>query len=475
MEKPLSIDLPPGLWANGTKYQAKGRWYDSSLVRFFQGTIRPVGGWVAISALAALSGTPRAAYTYNSAGTVVTVIGTTSKLYVYKSGTLYDITPVGMLNEATRLWHLDNFGTHCIATYVTQGGVAALPAEWDGDTSHVAVFIPATVGSPALAQGGTVVTPERFLFALGSAVASWSGGPDPTNISWASQETTSDWNPTASNTAGSFNLSTDGALMCGRRGVNQTLLWTTTDMHAATYIGGEFIYRFDQKGQQCGVQSIHSPVVLGNNAVWMGRDNFFVYDGAVSMLPCDVRDKVFGSFNTTYAHLVWGVANPKFGEVWWFYPSGSATECDRYVVYNYLEKHWMVGALGRSCGISTGASGLPIYVTSGGVGYTHESGEARTGASVYLESGPLELGDGERLMDVQKLWPDESTLGDVALKIYTALFPTATETLSSAFTSANPTAIRLKARQIRLRFDEVAATSWRIGRMRLGLIASSRR
>ena len=35
-----ALNIPPGIYRNGTEYQAKGRYYDSNLVRFFAGTIR---------------------------------------------------------------------------------------------------------------------------------------------------------------------------------------------------------------------------------------------------------------------------------------------------------------------------------------------------------------------------------------------------------------------------------------------------
>lgn len=41
----LPLSFPPGIYRNGTEYQAKGRWYDANLIRFYEGTIRPIGGW----------------------------------------------------------------------------------------------------------------------------------------------------------------------------------------------------------------------------------------------------------------------------------------------------------------------------------------------------------------------------------------------------------------------------------------------
>ena len=100
-DKLLPLNIPPGIYRNGTKYQARGRWYDSQLVRFTEGTIQPVGGWRFLrkddgSNLAALDGKPRAAISWRrDSGDAVIVIATTEKLYAFVGGALTDITPAG--------------------------------------------------------------------------------------------------------------------------------------------------------------------------------------------------------------------------------------------------------------------------------------------------------------------------------------------------------------------------------------------
>ena len=41
----IPIQLPPGVYRNGTELQSAGRWFDANLVRWFENTIRPIGGW----------------------------------------------------------------------------------------------------------------------------------------------------------------------------------------------------------------------------------------------------------------------------------------------------------------------------------------------------------------------------------------------------------------------------------------------
>lgn len=295
---------------------------------------------------------------------------------------------------------------------------------------------------------------------------------------WASQETIADWIATAINTAGSFDLATDGILMCGKAVRGQTLLWTTTDLWTMTYIGGDLLYSFARVGNNCGIVGQHAAIVLDAGAFWMGINKFLSYDGYVRTLVCDVNDYVFGALNTAQFSKVWCLANPQFGEVTWFYPTGSNTECDSYVTYNYQEAHWSFGTMARSCGVTIQPAGLflgPVMIDASGHIYDHETGQSRTGQTPFLESGPMEIGDGDTVMRLQRIVPDDHSLGDVAAYLYTAMAPDGAETLNGPYTLASQTSVRVTARQVRLRLVETVADAWRVGVIRLGAIAGGRR
>lgn len=296
-------------------------------------------------------------------------------------------------------------------------------------------------------------------------------------VYWLSQETTSDGAlDSTTNTAGSFDLATDGVITCARAVRGQTLIWTTTDVWAMSYIGGVLIYSFQRAGNNCGIIAPQAAVVLDTGAYWMGNGKFFHYDGFVVPLLCDVADYVFNGLNTAALGKVWTLANPKFNEVTWFYPSGSNTECDRYVTYNYVEEHWVYGAMSRGTGVTAWPGmtpAVPVLVQTTTV-RDHETGNVR-GTAAFLESGPMEIGDGDNTMRVQRVVPDDGTAGDVQGYLYSSLYPNGAETLSAAFTLNSPTSVRVTARQVRLRLEEVVATAWRVGMVRLGGIMGSRR
>lgn len=537
-DKLISLKLPPGIVRNGTKYQSRGAWYDAQLVRFIESTIKPVGGWRRVrlddgTALPQLEGVPRAALAWRTDDATLIVFATTSHLYCLAGGVLHDITPAGytagsedtapattvgtygagsygtgvyglgataitMLDAS--MWQLDTFGSSLVGAstsdnilYVWNAEIGILPTPVSGTNAPESVT-------------GVVVTPERFLVALGV-------NGNVRKLQWPAQETTTIWSllydygdgPVVT-TAGDFELTTDGALVCGRRTKAETLLWTTTDLHSMQYIGGTLLYRFVLMGEKCGIVSPNAAVTFDTKAMWMGHKNFFVYDGFVQPIACPVQDFVFGDFNEAQSVKVWGKTNAQFGEVWWFYPSATSNECDRYVVYNYREGHWNIGKLRRSAGFDAGALESPVMLAPSGEAFEHElllssrpsvAGEvggfyllseeggvllSEDGGGLtteelhpYLESGPVEIGDGDRLMYVQRIIPDEKTQGDVKATFYGAFYPNEEEIEHGPYDLSNPTSVRFKARQTRVRLDENALTDWRVGVMRFGVKESSRR
>jgi hypothetical protein len=417
----------------------------------------------------------------------VIVIGTTRGLYAISGSVVYDITPSEVVsNNAARVWQLDVFGAYLVAVDYQAPTTAGAMYYWTGDTATTGELVQPFTGITPTSALSVVATPERFLVAIGGiyTASGWSAtGAASRNriVTWATQEggfTSSDWTPAATNTAGDFTLTTEGALVCGRRSRGATLLWTTTDLWEMKYIGGTLVYSFSQVGNKCGIISTNAVVVTDTAAYWMGENGFYTYDGFVRPIPSEVHDYVFGSLNRTYAHYVWALENPTFGEITWFYPAAAETEVTRYVTFNYRENHWVTGDLERTTGIASqpSVSVFPVMCNAAATVFDHETGSARNSEGTpSLESGPMEIGEGDNLVSIQKVIPDDKTVGDVALTIFTAPNPDTAETANGPYTLTAMTSVRVKARQIRVKLVEAVATSWRVGTIRLGVLLSSRR
>ena len=78
----IPLEIPPGVYKNGTDFESSNRWLDSNLVRWHDGSLRPVGGWDTRKANAAAS-VPRGMHSWvdNSNGSAL-AIGTHNKLCI---------------------------------------------------------------------------------------------------------------------------------------------------------------------------------------------------------------------------------------------------------------------------------------------------------------------------------------------------------------------------------------------------------
>jgi len=358
-------------------------------------------------------------------------------------------------------WSLDTFGEYLIACATSDGKIY----QWANNTSSVAALL----SNAPTSNTAIVVTPERFVFALGA-------GGVGNKVAFSDQEDTNTWTPAATNQAGSFTLATNGNLVSGHRMRGETLLLTDVDAHVARYQGPPFVYGFSQVGSGCGVISAGACVVADQAAYWMGNNGFFVYDGRVQPLRSAVGDFIFEHLNDSQRSKVVGVLNSQFSEVVWFYPSEGSSENDSYVSYNYMEGHWQVGTLARTAGFDAGTFVYPNYATADGYIYEHECGYAYDDDSVvFAETGPIQLGAGDRLVVARSLIPDEKTAGDVTATFKTRLYPNASESSFGPFTMANPTDVRFQGRQVQMRVTGNTASSWRVGTMRLDVVEGSKR
>ena len=147
-------------------------------------------------------------------------------------------------------------------------------------------------------------------------------------------------------------------------------------------------------------------------AYWMGVDKFYMYDGRVQPLKCDVRKYVFNDLNTLQYDQVFSGTNESFHEIWWFYCSADSNNIDKYVIYNYLEKTWYYGTLGRTAWLDSGLRNNPLAATYNNVLVDHEFGvdDNETGTtaaiSAHVVSAEFDLNDGHQFTFVNKIIPD---------------------------------------------------------------------
>lgn len=488
----IPLAISPGIVKNGTELQQLNSWNDGNLVRWYEGSLQPVKGWRRRST-SAVDGKCRALITYQDhSNNRRTIAGTNTKLYVIQeAGQVHDITPAGFTTgsesasenlawggsswgsyewgtlrpdigtyEAADTWSLQPWGQYALGCFTGDGKIY----QWANNTGTVA----AVLSNAPTSTKAIVVTDERFVFALGA------GGED-NRVEWCDQENNNLWTAAATNQAGGQNITTDGTLISGHALRGETLLLTSTDAHVARYSGPPFVYSFNRVGDGCGSVSANGCVAADQFACWIGLNQFHIYDGSVRTLKSSVGDFFFSNLNSAQRSKIAGVLNSEFNEIWWFYPSGNSTENDSYVSWNYRDNHWSIGSLARTAGADAGSFLFPQMIGADGYVYEHEVGYAYDDAQVFVQSGPIELGNGDQVMKCTSLIPDEKTQGDVTATFKTRFFPNAPESSHGPFTMANPTSVRFTGRQVSMRIDANINTDWRVGTMRLNAVAGGKR
>jgi hypothetical protein len=149
------------------------------------------------------------------------------------------------------------------------------------------------------------------------------------------------------------------------------LFWTLDSVVRVTYapqsVGTSTIYwRYDLITQQSSIMSSQCVIEYDGIFYWVGTDRFLMYNGVVQENPNTQNfNYFFDNLNYSQRQKVWVSKVPRWGEIWWFFPSGDSEECNDAIIYNVREKTWYDAgqALGarRSAGVFSEVFHRPIW------------------------------------------------------------------------------------------------------------------
>ena len=328
-------------------------------------------------------------------------------------GMPYHITEVegSVPYNQIRLWSQDNFGEDLLFN-IRSGAIYY----WKRTTGvlnpavelYTLAGAPDPAWTPRYAFEIMVSEVDRHVVVIGTN--DWGQDfMDPMLVRWSDAENVIDWEPRRNNSAGGQRLSSGSRLRGALRTRQEILIWTDKNLQSMRFIGAPYWFGFNLIAENVSMLAPNAAINASGRVFWMDRNGFYVYAGQVQELPCTVRDYVFHNFNTAQSWKVVAGHNHNFQEVIWFYPTADSTECNRYVVYNYLEGVWYYGALPRTCWMDlVRADSFPVSTAPDGYLYHHEVGEdADTEPmAAWIESSDLDLGDGDRYMFCRRIIPD---------------------------------------------------------------------
>jgi hypothetical protein len=429
------------------------------------------------------------------------------------------------------LWVLDNYGTKLVALIYN-----AQCFEWDAAASNPTENRATIISGAPTASRHMIVSPvDRHLIFLGTETTiGTSSTQDDMFIRWSDQESTSDYTPSAVNTAGTQRLAQGSRIMGAVRGRDTMYIWTDSAIFLMRFVGQPFTFSFEHVGTNCGLIGKNACMEVDGTAFWMSENGFFQYSGQLQSMPCLVEDHVFDGLNSTPRDLINAGLNNLFGEVSWYYCSTGSSVVDRVVTYNYLESVmlkkpiWYTGTLARTAWSDSSVFEKPhaCYYTASDdasydvvgntdgitIYYEHETGTDQvdaggviTAITASVLSGDFDItqkraaqgqllgapdlrGDGEYLMKIKRFLPDFiAQTGDTRITLFLRNYPNSSTASSplGPFTitsSTDKVDTRARARAIAVQIENTGtkdgsyeAQNWKLGTFRLDIQPDGRR
>lgn len=405
---------------------------------------------------------------------------------------------IGSIESARlRIWSQGNFGEDLV--FAPRGGaiynwLPSAPSPLATRGTLVSA-LPGASDVPTIVNFVTVSDLFRFVIALGCNDYG-SSTIDPMLIRWATQESKVDWTPSATNQAGSLRLSRGSEIAAYVQMRQELLVLTDTAVYAMQYQGPPIVWGAQLLSDAITITGPNAIGLAEGAAMWMGTDKFYIYNGQVQPLKCDVLRYIYDDINSDQFQQVFAASVSRFNEMWWFYPSKNSTVPDKYVIYNYVDGTWSIGNLTRYAWVDSGLLGAPIgagddRLVLHEVGTDDEYTDDPQPIHAYIETSEFDIDDGDRFAFVRRIIPD------ITFRDSTAANPTATLTLyplkdsgSAIGTSVGGTDnapivrsasvpveqftrqlnIRVRGRQLIMRIESnQLGTTWQAGSMRLDM------
>ena len=335
-------------------------------------------------------------------GLDTTVTGTGWSTDAWGSGAWGSSSPLSAINQL-RLWTHDNFGEDLIIS-PRAGSIYYYD---ESNTDQRAVELAGKAGAnkvPTKALQVIVSEKDRHLIVLGADPLDTTGARtgiiDPMLVAFSDQENALEFEALSTNTAGSLRISSGAVIIGGIRAREETLIFTDNAMFSMQFIGPPFTFGVNMINEGIGCIGPKAMTNVAGGVYWMDYTGFYFYNGTVQPIQCSVQDYVFDDFNSVEPYKTFAFSNQEFNEVGWFYCSEGGAEIDRYVVYNYFERAWVVGQLERHAWLDAGINQKPLATgtNTSNYLYEHEVGNDDDGSAmtnVFIESSDFDIADGE--------------------------------------------------------------------------------
>lgn len=350
----------PGVQRDGTKFDSPN-YIDSKWCRWYRGKPQKIGGYNKMFNWPA--NVPRGAFVVPQTPLFNIYIGDFQSLKYFPAdnatglavGPAVDRTPVSLTPSPYNQWIFDT-----MYSTVDNSGILIAMANQNLYAIDQTVESPIFYGdisanTPLVetgiyASGGFVVLHPYLFFFGNDGNVGWTNANNPKSVLNSARVTGS-------------------KILAGlpTRGGNSSpagLLWSLDSLIRVTEAGSGSVidFRFDTVTGESSLLSSNGIIEYDGIYYWAGVDRFLAYNGVVQELPNSMSlQYFFDDLNYAQREKVWATKYTKYGEIWWHYPSGNNTECDKAVIYNVREKTWYDTLSNRSCGYFNQTFTKPVW------------------------------------------------------------------------------------------------------------------
>jgi hypothetical protein len=361
--------------------------------------------------------------TIASPGVLTTTLRNGTAVMLNTTGAL----PTGLV-VGTVYYVVGSTGTTCNLS-LTYGGAAI---NTSGSQSGTQSFSPRGIVVNQLGGASDVPVIQNFIFVSDTSRFVFAFGTNdygsiiqnPMLIRWSDQESVTNWTPAATNQAGSITLSHGSEIITAVQTRQEIVVFTDSSIYSLQYQGPPVVWSSQLLGDNISIIGQNAALVASGKVYFMGVDKFYVYDGRLNTLRCDLRQYIYGDINLEQNQQVFAGTNEGFNEVWWFYCSAGSTVIDKYVTFNYVENNnegvWAYGELGRTAWLDSGLRDFPLAATYSYNLVNHEQGDDNgEGASLVainalIASAEFDIDDGDHFGFVWRMLPDITFRGSSA-------------------------------------------------------------
>ena len=359
-----------------------------------------------------------------------------------------------------------------------QGGIYL----WDASAGTSTRAALASAQAPTRNRLIIVAEASRFVIALGTEVTLGdTSSYDPLLVRWCHQENYQIWTPSSTNTAGFQRLSGGTKIITAVTSRRETIILTDEDVWRMRLVTSNDVFQFERLGKSCGAIGQQSAIDVNGIVYWMGKCNFYVWDGTIRPLNCPMHSDIFENMALAQGDKFFVAHNRAETELMWFWQDSTGSEINRLNVYNYVTGTWWeASTLHRTTWLDNATFTSPIATGTDGKIYYQDTGNSADGQAMncWLESSDVSMEAGEAIIFSRRMIPDVTlTSGTLDLTLKVVNYHSTEEvvvekgpfTLTGATKQINP---RLRGRHIRIRYESNAADArWRVGQPRLDVQA----